>query len=88
MNGDADLYVGQCENLEIRWGMTGYGGISPRNCYQGGQQTNCRINNLIYRETKVGVELRLWFHLLKGDKQKRLAVEKRLIAALQPTWNR
>ena len=26
----------------------GYGRISPRNCFQGGQSTNCRVNNLIF----------------------------------------
>ena len=41
------LYIGQTQNLSERLNG-GYGNISPRNCFIGGQQTNCRINNLIY----------------------------------------
>lgn len=87
-NRDIPLYVGECQNLENRWGPNGYGGISPRNCYTGGQETNCRINNLIYAGTKTGTEYDLWFHPEVDDKQARLTVERRLVAALRPPWNR
>ena len=87
-DGDDSLYVGECQDLESRWGLNGYGGISPRNCYTGGQETNCRINNLIYRETKAGARLHLWFHPVEGGKQARLAIESRLVASLRPPWNR
>jgi len=87
-NGDIPLYVGECQNLENRWGRNGYGGISPRNCYTGGQETNCRINNLIYTGTKTGTEYDLWFHPEVDDKQARLTVERRLVAALRPPWNK
>ena len=87
-NGDIPLYVGECQNLENRWGPNGYGGISPRNCYTGGQETNCRINNLIYAGTKTGAEYDLWFHPIVGGKQARLTVEGRLVATLRPPWNR
>ena len=53
------LYVGECESLEARWGATGYRNISPRACFKGGQETNCRINNLIYTRAKTGVQLDL-----------------------------
>ena len=43
-SGATALYVGECQNLEDRYGSNGYGGISPRNCFRGGQETNCRIN--------------------------------------------
>lgn len=85
---NSPLYVGECENLEKRWGSMGYGNISPRNCYTGGQETNCRINNLIYKGAITGAEFDLWFHQVTGDKQARLAVESKLVAALQPPWNR
>ena len=87
-NGDIPLYVGECQNLEKRWGPNGYGGISPRNCYTGGQETNCRINNLIYAGTKSGTEFDLLFHPIVGGKQARLTVERRLVSALRPPWNR
>ena len=86
-NGDTTLYVGECRDLEERWGA-GYGNISPRNCYEGGQQTNCRINNLIYQGTNTGGEFALWFHTIEGDRQTRLEVESKLVDALKPFWNK
>ena len=87
-NDEGSLYVGECQNLKLRWGPSGYGGISPRNCYLGGQETNCRINNLIYRETKSGTDLDLWFHSIEDDKRGRLEVESKLLVALEPPWNK
>ncbi len=87
-NGDNPLYVGECQNLEDRWGTKGFGGISPRNCYKGGQDTNCRINNLIYEKTRTGENFDLWFHSIEGDKHVRLAAKSRLIASLRPPWNK
>lgn len=81
------LYVGECQNLESRWN-DGYGRISPRNCYLGGQETNCRINSLIHQGTKVGGKFDLWFYPVNGGKRAREAVESELIAALKPLWNR
>ena len=40
-------YIGEAANLSDRYNM-GYGNISPKNCFKGGQETNCRLNNLIY----------------------------------------
>lgn len=37
-------YVGRCQdNFKTRI-TQGYGHISPRNCYKGGQLTNCHVN--------------------------------------------
>ncbi len=88
IGGDDPLYIGECENLESRWGPTGYGTISPRNCYKGGQETNCRINNLIFNGAKTGTAFYLWFHPIKGDKRARLSVESELVSALHPSWNK
>jgi hypothetical protein len=43
---DRAVYVGECEKLNDRFN-NGYGRISPRNCFDKGQSTNCRINRLI-----------------------------------------
>ena len=82
------LYVGECKNLENRYGSNGYGSISPRNCFKGGQETNCRINTLILNATKGGDELTLWFHPIDGGKAERVEIETELIAVLMPVWNR
>src|SRR5438876_992068 len=36
------VYVGECRHLAQRFNM-GYGTIQPKNCYVGGQSTNCRV---------------------------------------------
>ena len=39
------LYIGKCSGRTSTFGKrfnTGYGTIHPRNCYKGGQSTNCR----------------------------------------------
>ncbi len=87
-NGDGRaLYVGECQNLQSRWN-DGFGRISPKNCYQGGQETNCRINSLIHQGTTTEENFVLWFYPVNGGKRAREAVESELIAALKPPWNR
>lgn len=77
------IYVGECINLSSRHN-NGYGNISPRNCYAGGQLTNCRINNWIYNTAKTGQQTELWF--LRTANRK--TIESELINTLQPEWNR
>lgn len=75
-------YVGECEHLTKRYNR-GYGNISPRNCYVGGQSTNCRINNLIWIAVQQGQQIDLLFFQTADRKQ----VEAELIRAVQPQWN-
>ena len=77
------VYIGECVSLAARFGPNGYGGISPRNCYQGGQVTNCRINHLILGMLKAGRRVRLWF-LQVADRK---GVEAELIRRVDPQWN-
>jgi len=67
---DTVKYIGECEKLSQRYNM-GYGNISPRNCFVGGQQTNCRINNLILIEARNKRKLSLWSTEQKIIKQLR-----------------
>jgi hypothetical protein len=76
-------YVGECANLSARFN-NGYGNISPRNCYKGGQETNCRINNLIYTSSIEGETLSLFFYETADYK----SVEAQLRAVLCAPWNR
>jgi len=62
----------------------GYGIISPRNYFAGGQETNCRINNLIYQAAKAGRRISLWFVNTKDYK----GIERELRASDPPEWNR
>ena len=76
-------YVGECANLSGRFNV-GYGNISPKNCFKGGQETNCRLNNLIYTVVQAGQRISLWFFQTAAYK----SVEAALRSALNPPWNR
>jgi len=75
-------YVGEAENLRKRVNR-GYGNISPRNCFKGGQRTNCRINNKIFEAARKGKEIELYF--CATNERKRM--EKELIHRIKPEWN-
>lgn len=79
----APVYAGKCENLAKRWGGMGYGAISPKNCFAGGQSTNCKINNRVLCHARAGSSLELWFHPTPDT----AAAERALILELRPAWN-
>ena len=74
--------MGECEDLQTRF-ETGYGNISPRNCFIGGQSTNCKINHLIRGGARANAQIDLWFR--PGLDRKRLEFD--LIAEIRPAWN-
>jgi hypothetical protein len=81
---DAELrYIGKCADLSARFNA-GYGNISPKNCFKGGQQTNCRLNNLICSSAQAGQCIALWFFRTTDHK----GIEASLRQALKPAWNR
>jgi hypothetical protein len=79
----APQYVGECANLSARFNA-GYGNISPKNCYKGGQETNCRVNNLVYTARLSSQRVSLWFFQTRDYKTMELALR----SALRLTWNR
>jgi hypothetical protein len=84
---DYPVYAGECADVGRRWGAGGYGGISPRNCFVGGQATNCRVNAAILAEVQGGQRIDLWFVVFSGSREERKAAEEQLIQALNPPWN-
>ncbi len=76
------VYIGECQDLSSRFNA-GYGNISPRNCFEGGQRTNCRINSLLLQATEENRQIKLWFYQTQNRKE----VESKLIFRLRPTWN-
>lgn len=76
-------YIGEAADLSARYNA-GYGNISPKNCYKGGQETNCRLNSLIFKAVQSGSNVDLWFH--PTDDYKILEAELR--GALVLEWNR
>lgn len=77
------MYIGKAYDLGKRFNQ-GYGNISPRNCFKGGQQTNCRINNLILEKVKNGFSVELYFHETTDID----AIEAKLIRKVKPPWNK
>ena len=75
-------YIGECENLSQRFNL-GYGLISPRNCFVGGQSTNCKINSHILKVTKNGGKVYLFFY----ETTQRFRIESELIKKYKPDWN-
>jgi hypothetical protein len=80
---DEIRYVGECTNLSSRFN-NGYGNISPKNCFKGGQETNCRLNNLVYVAAMAGERISLWFFQTKDHK----AMEVVLRSTMKLAWNR
>lgn len=76
------LYIGQTINFEQRFN-TGYGNISPRNCYIGGQSTNCKINTMILNKYLDGERIDLFFYETPNYNN----VEAELIEILKPPYN-
>lgn len=79
---DQLVYVGECVDLSKRFNI-GYGNIAPRNCFKGGQSTNCKVNNFILNEIKQGRTIKLYFL----ETKERYKVEKELIEKFHPPWN-
>ena len=80
---DKLAYIGIAQNLYQRWN-SGYGSISPRNCFIGGQSTNCKINSYI-RDCYIGKkDVKLYFHETNDNR----AIEKYLIEIFRPRLNK
>ena len=69
---DEIIYIGETKNLRKRFN-TGYGNISPRNCYLGGQSTNCKMNKVVLEYFEAGKQIKLYF--LKTNDYKKVELE-------------
>lgn len=80
----AVLYVGRArDSIRRRWSPQGYAVIHARNCFKGGQSTNCRINVLVARELTHRRPLALWVLTVPDP----TPVETTIICRLRPPWN-
>lgn len=76
------IYIGETENLKNRIN-SGYGNISPRNCFEGGQRTNCKINKILLEYFRANKKVYLYFYKSTDYKN----VEEELIAKVDPKYN-
>lgn len=76
------IYIGETENLHQRFNI-GYGKISPRNCYAGGQSTNCKMNKIVLELFQQGKRVDLFFHKTENYKN----VELDLLQKISTLYN-
>ena len=78
------VYVGVAKkSLRERWGPRGPAHIHPKNCFKGGQSTNCKVNHAILLAARKELAIDLWTQLAEEPRP----IERRLIAKLAPRWN-
>lgn len=82
-SGDSILYIGETTDIDTRFNQ-GYGSIHPRNCFEDGQETNCRINSLLREAAMNWHSLHLFFY----ETENRKALEAQLIPEVNPPWNK
>jgi hypothetical protein len=76
------VYIGETVDIHNRI-QNGYSNISPKNCFEGGQQTNCRINNGILKAVRDRGQAALW----AMETTDRIQKEASLINECEPIWN-
>ena len=76
------IYIGETINLVQRFNQN-YGIISPRNCYVGGQSTNCKMNKVVLEYFERGKGIHLYFYPTKDYKR----VERELLSKMRTPYN-
>ncbi len=79
---DQIIYIGETAGLKQRFNI-GYGIISPRNCYAGGQSTNCKMNKVVLDQYELGKTVNLYFHAATEYKQ----IELELLRQIRAPYN-
>ena len=76
------IYIGETDNLEKRF-RQGYGNVSPRNCFKGGQSTNCKMNKVALQLFLQGKEIEIYFYETEEYKN----VERELLQRINTKYN-
>lgn len=79
---DELVYIGKTDNFAQRFNL-GYGRIFPRNCFLGGQVTNCKINKVVLNAVKKSQIIELYFYATKEYS----FIESELINYYSPKYN-
>lgn len=77
------IYIGEAVNLYSRFN-SGYGNISPRNCYKGGQSTNIKMNKVVVSYFKKHKTIKIYYFLSKDHKN----IEKYLLQNIKTKYNK
>lgn len=70
------IYIGETKKLKTRFN-SGYGKISRRNIFKGGQSTNCKMNRVVLKNTKPDHYIKIYF--LASDEYERKQLEMQLL---------
>ena len=81
VNGEI-IYIGETKKLKTRFN-SGYGRISPRNCFVGGQSTNCKMNHAILELYRKGENVDLYYYQTSKPK----IIEKELLDKIETRYN-
>ena len=76
-------YIGRCKDSMKKRVNSGYGKVSPKNCFKDGQSTNCKVNSFVSKY-KDNIELKI---LVLDDDKEIERLEKELISEHKPMWN-
>lgn len=76
------IYIGETSNLSQRFNQ-GYGDISPRNCFIGGQTTNCKMNATLLNYFKNKQKVDLFFYETNDYKE----IELKLLRKIKTKYN-
>ena len=79
---DEIIYLGEAVDLYSRFN-TGYGNISPRNCFKGGQSTNVKMNRVALEYFKQGKMINIYITLTENHK----AIELYLLNRISTKYN-
>ena len=86
--GTSVRYIGRT-NTSLNQRFNGYRSIQPRNCYEGGQSTNCHINNNVLEDAKAGKTLWVYFHETEEPDYLEAYLLNSLVATgRRPPWNK
>lgn len=75
---DKVKYLGRCLNTFRKRISGGYGHISPRNCFKGGQPTNCHINSELNKAFEKRAKVFIGIHSMDDNSEIR-ELEKKLL---------
>jgi len=76
------IYIGETTSFKKRFNM-GYGNISPKNCFIGGQRTNCKMNKVVLQMYSENKKIDIYF--LETTNYKK--VEEDLLRSIETPYN-
>ena len=77
------IYIGEGVNLRSRFN-SGYGNISPRNCFKGGQSTNVKMNRIALSYLKNNRPIDIYIYETANHKE----LETLLLSRISTQYNK